>query len=272
MFISINQTKAKKTNEFEIIIDGILKYYANTPDSRKDTPFSLKDVREIKFMNTCGDIIYTTDYNLLENVLESIIPFKYVFTGEQKFTQISIWDKNNKNCGSICSKMNGMLDSKYCITFNNEIFLGYDISIGRIRIISIYKDELEIAQITKPIDNENLDTYYIHLLDDYSYIADVISFFAIYFDYLQYGNGTENHYFLAEYSYSDNDNYYNKSWIREQFGEEEYNRFSSLFENKHNIRIPRFVIPPIVVFVFITIGFLLVFIVAICAFLNSYKT
>lgn len=240
MFICINQVIANGKNQFEINIDGTLKYCADTPWFSAGLPFGIENIKKLKFMNTDGEMIYTTDYSVVENTLESMIPFKYLFKEGQKFMQMNILDKYNENRGSICTKMNGILESNLCFTFNNEVFLGYDVSKGKIRTISVYKDNLEIAQITKPLSvKDNLDNYYIHIIDEYSYIAEVISFFVIYFDYCNYRNSNQlvvhKNEVSVEYTYNKNNKFYNKSWIKEQFGDAEYSRFTNLLQQRHDV-------------------------------------
>ncbi len=193
MLICVNQIKSNGSNQFEIEIDGNLKYYAKVPWTSVRRPFGIRNIRKLKVMNTEEEIIYTADYNIVENVSELMIPCGYLSDNSQKFVKIDILDKYSKNCGTIYTKANGFFDTKICITLNDETFLGYDVSKGNIRTISFYKDDIEIAQITKPLSvRENLDCYYIHLLDEYSYISDIISSFVIYFDYVYYGHTDES--------------------------------------------------------------------------------
>ncbi|AQR97383.1 hypothetical protein [Clostridium saccharoperbutylacetonicum] len=241
MIICVNQVKSNRSNKFEIEVDGNLKYCVQVPWSSVRLGFGIRNIKKIKVINMEEEVSYTADYNVVENAPELMILCGDLFDNEQKVMKINILDKYSANCGSIYTKTNGFFDSKICVTSNDEMFLGYDVSKGNIQTISFYKEDVEIAQITKPLSvRENLDCYYIHILDEYSYIADILSFFVIYFDYVYYGHVDESvvmgkREVSFEYTFDKRKKFYNESWIREKFGEEEYKRFTDLLEYKYNV-------------------------------------
>ena len=238
MLININQIRTNGKNLFQVYINNYLTYYAETPWFDVKLPLGIENSRVLKFMDNNGQLVYRTKYNILENTLETAVPLKYLFTGEQRFMQMSILNQYNQICGSIYNKVNGLIDTKLCFSFNNELFIGHDVCSGKIRTISVFKGDLQVAQVTKPLSvKNNLDSYCIHLLDDYAYIADVISFFVIYFDYLYYRNSgqivKEKTSFQMEYTYSKSNKFYNKFWIKEHFGDEEHARYTQMIEQNY---------------------------------------
>ena len=91
---------------------------------------------------------------------------KWVFTGEQKSLIFNIFDNANNICGKFYKLKNGFLDTKYVIEYGNYTLKSYDISVGKTRNISIYKDDVQIAEILKPLSVfNNLDCYYLFLLE-----------------------------------------------------------------------------------------------------------
>lgn len=242
MIINVNQIRANGKNEFEIKVNGESKYQAKTPFFKTGIPFGIDNLRSLELIGLNGEVLYTTEYSVKDNLKESINPLKFLTKDGQKFCEMSIVDNDGCKCGSVYSKLDGLWKEKYCLGINNEILFGYSVDKGNIRAISFYKDDKQIAQITKPFYRVNrLDTYYIHLLDEYTYMAELLSFFVIYLDYCEYGSGNELYYngmeISKEYSYNKNNKFYNKNWIKNQFGEEEDIRFKTLINTKrHEIK------------------------------------
>ena len=240
MFINIKQVKSNLKNEFEIHIksgDGNMMCIASTPWLEMDLPFNLENLRKLYFRDINGNIIYSSKYEYLENTLEEIIPFKYIFTGEQKFCQMSIYDTRNNECGRFYTKVNGITDSKLCILYGNEEFIGYDYAKGSTRYISFYKGDFQVAQLVKTLSViDNLDEYYLFILDEYDYLKAILSFCTIYIDYCNYRNSGEiskgKYELKREYTYSKNNKYYNPKWISDNFGEEELLKINEKIEEQ----------------------------------------
>ena len=228
MIIKIEQTNANLKNKFEIKVNNELKYLAGTPWMNLNLPLDIENTRRCIMTTIDENICYTTSYNIIENISNTAIPMKWMFTGEQKSNIFNIYDNKNDICGKFYKLTNGFLDTKYVIECNDYSLKSYDISIGKTRNISIYKDELQIAEIVKPLYTvDNLDSYYIFLLDQYSELEKIISFFTIFFDYQNYSNSGQLVYKKKEvkirYSYNKNNKFYDKDWIIKNFRNEDVN-------------------------------------------------
>lgn len=235
MFISINRTNTDGNKQFKVSIDGKVSYYGCVSYASLQSLSDSSNVVKSILTNLDDKILYSTNLKVIKNNTKSYMPFKSIFNKKQTASRLSILNESNEYCGSLYTKVDGFLDSKFNFTFNNEVFIGYDVSIGNIRTISIYNDNFQIAQITKPLNVANhLDYYYIHLLDNYSYMKEGISLFAINLVFFENDENYNNSQVKDEvrfcYTYSKSNKFYNQFWIRERFGQAEYNRFYNLLK------------------------------------------
>jgi len=226
MIIKVEQVKSNLRNNFEIKVNNEVKYLAGTPWMKIDVPLDVDRRRHMLITDANENICYKTFYSVKENFLSTIIPIKWVFTGEQKSFIYNLVDKENNCCGKFYNLINGMLDTKHVIEYGNYTLKCYTKSIGKTKNILIYKDEHQIAEIVKPLSvSNNLDKYNIFLLDEYSEFETIISFFTIYFDYTQHSNsgeivGSKNE-LIVEHTWDKNDKYYDPNWISNHFGKQE---------------------------------------------------
>ena len=91
--------------------------------------------------------------------------------------------------------------------------------------VSIYDGDKQIAQITKPLTvMDNLDSYFLHIKDEYESIVPILSFFTVYYDYRKYNNSgefTKNSVEITtSFTYGKNNDKYNPNWIAEEFGQQ----------------------------------------------------
>lgn len=187
-------------------------------------PFNAENLRELTFSNPAREIIYTTRYKFIDNLVEESIPFKYLLTKGQRFGQFDIIGKDGSE-GSFYAMLNGLFDSKFCIECMGKAYLGYSLDKGRNNYVSIYDGEKQIAQITKPLTVvDNLDIYFLHIKDEYASILPVLSFFTVYYDYRKYnysGELTRNTVQISKsYTYGKNNGKYNPNWITKEFGQQ----------------------------------------------------
>ena len=237
MIIKIDQTDANLKNKYSIKVNNQLKYYAGTPWLEIKAPFDIQNTRSSVIASKDNIPYFFTNYNVVENVANSLIPLKGIIMGKQKGNIYNIIDKENNICAKFYKLINGFLDTKYVIEYNDLILLCYDKSVGKTRNISIYNNDKQIAEIVKPLTRvNNLDNYYIFLLEQYSNLEIIISFFTIFFDYLNYSE-SEIVYYKEEvkvrYTYDKNDKYYNKDWIKNNFNEKEVDEiYNQILENE----------------------------------------
>lgn len=240
MIIKVEQTKSNLKNKFEIKMNDELKYLAGTPWLNISLPLNIENTRHCIITKTDESICYTTSYDIIENVSNTAIPMKWAFTGEQKSHIFNIYDNENNICGKFYKLTNGFLDTKYAIEYKNYTLKSYDISVGKTRNISIYNEECQIAEIIKPMhSSNNLDYYYLFLLDQYSDLEIILSFFTIFFDYQNYSNEGEIVGYKDEvnirYTYDKNNKFYDKNWIVNHFNKEEIDKINNqIFEDRKN--------------------------------------
>ena len=189
MILKVEQTNSNLKNKFIVKENEKIIFLAGTPWLDIDIPFNIDRKRTCILTDSKENIIYGTDYSVKENVANNLIPVKWLFTGKQKSKIFNIIDKNNNVCCKFYKLINGLLDTKYVIDLNDEGLICYDKATGKTRNISIYKNDKQIAQIVKPMHRmNNLDAYYIFILDSYQNLAPIISFFTIFFDFLEYSD------------------------------------------------------------------------------------
>lgn len=227
-------------NRFEIKMNNELKYLAGTPWMDISLPLNIENTRRCIITKTDGSICYTTSYDIIENFPNTAIPMKWAFTGEQKSNIFNIHDNANNICGKFYKLTNGLLDTKYVIEYKNYTLKSYDISVGKTRNISIYNEDCQIAEIIKPMRTyNNLDYYYLFLLDQYSDLEVILSFFTVFFDYQNYSSKGEIVGYKEEvsvrYTYSKNNKFYDKDWITNHFNKEEIDKIDNqIFEDRKN--------------------------------------
>lgn len=241
MIIEIKQTKSNFENKFEIKVNNQLKYLANTPWMDISIQANIDNIRPCIMTNTDESVCYTSSYNIIENISNSIVPIKWAFTGKQKSSVFSVMDNEKKTCGKFYKLTNGLLDTKYVIEYENYTLKCYDISVGKTRNIPIYNEENQIAEIIKPLNvSNNQDNYYIFLLDEYSSLETILSFFVIIFDNQQYSNKGQVAYNERSasicYTYDKNRKYYNKNWIINNFDNNDINLINTkILEDRENV-------------------------------------
>lgn len=235
MLIKIQQTKSNFENIFEVSSNGQVLFNAKAPWLKISAPFNMENVRKLVFSDVTGSTLYTTKYNIIDNTLEESIPFKYLISKEQKFGQFEIIGKNGRE-GAFYTLQNGLFEKKFCIEHMGKVYWGYSIDKGKRNIVSLYDENIQIAQITKPLTViENLDIYFLHIKEDFTSLIPVLSFFTIYYDYRKYNNAgefTKNSVEISvSYSYDKNNSKYNPNWILEEFGQETFNELNTVLDN-----------------------------------------
>lgn len=231
MILKIKQEETSKKNKYEITNNnGEVKFIAGTPWLEIQAPLDVDNIRKCILSDINDSVIFSTSYNVAENVLNSAIPLKWVFTGEQKNSIYRIYDKDSNEIGKFYKLINGLVDTKFIIDYNNSQFICYDKSVGKTRHLMLYKDEVQIAEIVKPlyvIDNK--DSYYIYLLDEFNQFMDIFSFFVIFFDYNQYSNSGQamkTSTIKWSYTWDKNNRFYNKHWIFQHFKKEDIDKIN----------------------------------------------
>jgi hypothetical protein len=161
--------------------------------------------------------------SLAKNILDSKAPIN---AGEKRRSVTSILDSEQNLHAEFYSIRHetGKVDREIIECFG-EVITGYDHAAGKSRCISLYLNDIQIGQIVKPLDIvNNLDFYYIFLLDEYSRFARILAFFTVCFDskyYSRHGEVFIGKKYMQSYTFGGDDKNYNKnyneSWIRDNF-------------------------------------------------------
>ena len=232
MKIAVYQVESEQKNKFEIKYDNIIKYKAVLPFVTIKEPLDLEKIRNINIYNLNNEKVYTTDYAYLENLKEQFIPFKFLFTGSQKFNQLLF--KSETNTIKIYYEENDIWKNRYVIEVNDKRYYCYSVEDGHIRHLPIFDDEKQIGEILKSnIVIDAKDEYCCYLKDKYKNIADGIVALILYLDRKEYSSSyiVNNSYTLKKkYSYNRNNKYYDKDWVKNNFDEEFYKKVEKEIE------------------------------------------
>ena len=225
MLAKVTQTKSNGENLFEISNSSGVLFYAKAPWMNLNLPFNIDNMRNIFMTNRNGEVVYKSSYSVVENAIESALPFKYFWGQSTKISKYSILAGDEVR-GSFYNRQDGIWDTKLIIECNGRIIWGAEVSTGKFKTISLYVEDHQIGQITKPlIVTNNLDKYYIHLLDEAIDLLPILSFFVVYYDYLKFNNSGEfvkyKKEIKREYTYNKNNRFYNPNWLMENFLPEE---------------------------------------------------
>lgn len=227
MIIDIKQTSANFKNEFEVLLNGVSTYKANTPWMSISAPLDLENLRKLNLLDISDKPIYTSKYELVKNIVQGIFPEKWLIGIEQKDMIYEILDLNNQPQAYFYKSTTGFMKVNHIFIYNNTIYKCYDKSIGKTKRIAIYENDVQIAECIKPLQvTDNLDYYRIYLLPKYENLSSIIAFFTIYFDYLYHRNSGEIMVHKQEiqttYTYNAYNKYYNENWIPNNFDNNDY--------------------------------------------------
>lgn len=105
-------------------------------------------------------------------------------------------------------------------------------AVGVMEVVSFYEEENQIAQLSKPLTvKNNLDEYFLHIIEGYEGLFEIVSLFTIYYDQMKYPNHGEFVTNKTTISYQvtrdKNNDKYDLNWIAKQFGDQESERLNA---------------------------------------------
>lgn len=224
MFVTIRQTQANGKNLFQVEGERGILFRARTPWADIQIPFQVENLRELTFTDVNGNEVFHTSYNILENTMESLSRYKYLFGTATKLGEYQVVEPDGTVQGSFYTQINGAFTTQMTIDLGKRIYDCYTRSLGKIYVISVFDGERQIAQITKPLDvRDRLDIYYLHLDDGYRSLLPILSFFTIYVDAQKFNRPGQITAYSVEkswsYSFDKNNDRYDPDWIRRTFGQ-----------------------------------------------------
>ena len=226
MRIDVIQSSSTINNEFDILYDGKLRYKSRLPFVTIKEPLGLEKIREIKVYDLNGHEVYSTDYKYVENKVEEFIPFKFLVTGSQKFNQLLFTSKTNNI--KVYFEEKEIWKNRYVIEMDGKKYFCYSVEDGYIRHFPVYDGEKQVGEILKSnVVIDAKDEYCCYLKDEYKNIADGIVALLLYLDRSQYSSSyLVNKSLVLEkrYSYNKNNKYYDGDWVKNNFGNEYYEK------------------------------------------------
>ena len=237
MILEVRQVTAGGSNTFEVANNGVPCYRG----SASWYPMGVDMTNKVILTDLNGNMVFQTQYSLIDNVAESSIPFKYLFTGEQKFSMYQVLDPSGSAVGSFFDVQMALLDVRLCISFGDRLIFGYRRSMGYREVVSFYENDVQVGQLTRSSKvTDHLDVYYVHFLPQYDNLLPLISMFTVYYDFLfhnnsgQYYKGTT---LEKQYTYDKNNDKYNENFIRANFGEAEHARVEAFINRKVEMKV-----------------------------------
>ena len=84
MFVTIRQTQANGSHLFQVEGEDRVLFRAQTPWADVQLPFQMEHLRRLSFTDADGNEVFHTAYNVLENTLQSVSRYKYLFGSATK--------------------------------------------------------------------------------------------------------------------------------------------------------------------------------------------
>ncbi len=224
MKIIVKQIHCEGKNEFDIQYNNQLQYKAKLPYISIHEPLNLEKLRKMKIYDLNNNEVYTTNYKYIENFKEELIPLKYLVTGSQKFNQLIF--QSDANEIKIYYESNGLMNNRYVIDINGKQYYAYSIEDGYIRHFPIYDQDIQVAEILKSnIVTDGLDEYHAYIKDGYECLSDGIMNLVLFLDRSEYSSSyivNKSTTLEKKYSYSKNTKFYDKNWVKTNFGDDFY--------------------------------------------------
>lgn len=239
MILRIGQVTANGYNSFEITQNGQLIFKANTPFYKPNIPIGGDVFRKLILTDTADDIIMYTDYDAVQNLAASSLPLSWLYLESKQVCRYIVMNNADQPVGEFYFEQTGLANTKYVAVFLGRVYYCYVKEAGKREVVSVYENEMQIGQITKPncvIDN--LDQYLAHFLDGYVSPA-MVSFFTIYYDFMRHnhsGQIMKGWRKNTTYTIDKNSKFYNKDFIMDNFGAEENERVEQFIKDAYNTK------------------------------------
>ena len=174
MILEVKQVSANGRNLFEVIREGNVIYHG----SASWYPMGVDQANKVVLTDPNGNMVFQTKYSVTDNIAESSVPFKYLFTGEQKFHMYQVADAAGNIIGSFFEVQKSMMDVRLCLSFDNRVIFGYQKSVGYREVVSFYENDVQVGQLTrsnKVVDH--LDHYFVHFVSPYDELLPLVAMF-----------------------------------------------------------------------------------------------
>lgn len=191
MILKIDQVTSNGRNDFEITQNGQLLFRANAPFYKPQTPVGSDVFRKITLTDPYGNLIFYTDFDVAQNLAESSLPMSWLYKDVKRVRCYRIINNAYLPVGEFYYEQTGVADTKYVVTFLGRVICCYVREAGKREVVSVYENNMQIGQITKPnCVFDNLDRYLAHFLEDILSPA-FVSLFTVYYDFIRHNHSGE---------------------------------------------------------------------------------
>ncbi len=228
MKIKVNQTAAGRHSQYEVLVNDQPKYTVGDTETNIVVPVRVfgESGADVGFGDSNRMVEAAASYSfcMVENNADPETGEAKFFGVKQKGSKGSVYDSKGGKIARFHRVKDEALKANFVIEYDGYSYDCYDKSSGKVRNISVYKNDVQIAAIVKPLHTvDNLDEYYIFLLDEYSGLESIIALFTLFYDLRYYSNRnekTKGQKVYVEYTFDKNERRYNKNWIADNFGRE----------------------------------------------------
>ena len=239
MILRIDQVMSNGENRFEVRQEGQLLFLGSTPFIKPAAMIGGDYFRRLELTDAAGNLILYSTYDGLKNAVEAALPLSWLYKDSKQLQIYSILNNTDNVMGQFYYEQTAVADMKYVFSFMDRAIFCYVKGAGKKEVVSVYENERQIGQVTKPnCVRDNLDCYIAHFIDGELSPA-MVSFFVIYFYYMRHSNSgrvrvgyTKN----VSYTFDKNSKMYNKDFIRLNVGEEENDRLEQFIKDSFNTK------------------------------------
>lgn len=226
MKIDIKQEMLNGKSEFSIRYDNN-EYTGFLPFLKNNNLFSSNDIKKIDLHDLKNNKLVDFTYKYIKNLKESLNPLKILFNRKQILYMYEFnWENN---IFKIYVEVDGIFSKKYIMETNENKFYIYAIDDGYISHFPIYYENNQIGEILKSnviVEGQNICCCYI--IDEYKKIVKEISILTLYINDIIHNSSSSDMMTIDSlnkiYSYSRYNKYYNKEWVKNNFGTEFYDK------------------------------------------------
>jgi hypothetical protein len=236
MIIKMYQSKANIKQEFEIYYNDVFKYTGkqsalssacpNMLCKLDNTiPFKSRVNKKTYLINLIRELSYSFCILFLWQTFKNIWIILLVLLSHRLIPYVAhehaVFDGTGQKVARFRMIRKPFLTNSYRMDFAGKDYRLYIYCRSHYKYISVYLDEVQIAQINKNLHTEdNKDNYMLYLLDEEAAAADLLTMFTLYYD--SYNHTTRGAVELGKkwqwsWTIGPMNRFYNKDWLPAHF-------------------------------------------------------
>lgn len=236
MILEVKQVTANGKNNFEIFENGQIIFRAQTPFYKLVTPIGRNAFHTLTLTDASGQEVLRTEYNVAENLAASVVPLSWMFTDSKKIRRYSVINNRGYCVGTFYFEQTGVADTRTVIEYQGRTLACYKRGAGKKEIVAFYEGDVQVGQLTKPnCVKDLLDCYLLHFTDYFPF-RDIVSLFAVYYDFMYHSNSGKIYkgkQINLNYTFDKNSKMCNKNFIAETFGNDEDERVEQYIKDAY---------------------------------------